>query len=222
MTDDSTQETTQAATGIVYVLTNPAMEGYIKIGKTQGDSEQAVRARMRQLDVTGVPRAFTCEYAAVVDDYETVEKALHTGFGENRVRPNREFFEGIPPFRVKALLKLHTKKDVTPDSPENPAQDEVERPPRAENFRFPMARVPLAATLLWADDPNITCTVDNDKNRVEYQGTRYTLSGLAKELRGGVASQGSLYWLYEGETLQERRERFTRETADEDNENPFG
>ena len=63
--------------GIVYVLSNPAMDGYIKIGKTSGDSARNVIGRMRELDTTGIPRAFHCEYAAVVDDNSAVEKNLH-------------------------------------------------------------------------------------------------------------------------------------------------
>ena len=99
--------------GIVYLLTNPAMEGYVKIGKTGGSSVQDVKNRMRTLDSTGVPRAFNCEYAAVVENYEEVEKALHVAFGENRVRPNREFFEGIAPFRIKAVLNF--EREATGD-----------------------------------------------------------------------------------------------------------
>ena len=87
-------------TGIVYILTNEAMDGYIKIGMTSGDSPKDVQKRMSELDSTGVPRAFQCEYAAVVENYANVEGALHTAFGDYRVRTNREFFEGLAPFRV--------------------------------------------------------------------------------------------------------------------------
>ena len=216
--------TTEAPTGmgkegIVYLLTNPAMEGYVKIGKTGGDSVRDVKKRMKTLDITGVPRAFNCEYAAVVERYEEVENALHVAFGENRVRPNREFFEGIAPFRIKAILKLLEKVDVTPspaDTSEDTSEDEVERPPRAENFKFPMAKVPIGAILKWADDPNITCTVVDQKNHVEYEGKQSTISGLAKDIRKSLSARGSLYWMYEDETLQERRERFEREAADDD------
>ena len=202
----------------MYLLTNPSMEGYVKIGKTGGNSVQDVKNRMRTLDSTGVPRAFNCEYAAVVENYEEVEKALHVAFGENRVRPKREFFEGIAPFRIKAVLKLHEKVDVTPN-PADTGEDEVERPPRAENFKFTMADVPIGATLEWADDPSITCTVVDQNNQVEYKGEPDTISisGLARKLKGSVSARGSLYWIYEGETLQERRERFEREAAGDDN-----
>ena len=220
----SQSSTTEASAGtgkegIVYLLTNPAMEGYVKIGMTGGNSVQDVKNRMKTLDDTGVPRAFNCEYAAVVENYEEVEKALHVAFGDNRVRPNREFFEGITPFRIKAVLKLHEKVDVTPsptDTAEATGEDEVERPPRVENFKFTMAKVPLGAILEWTDDPSITCKVVDEYNHVEYREKRSTISGLAKDLKGSSSARGSLYWMYEGETLQERRERFEREAAGDD------
>ena len=83
--------------GIVYVLSNPAMPDYIKVGCTRGNAPKDVLDRMRQLDTTGVPRAFKCEYAALVAQYEDTEEVLLTAFGENRVRQGREFLEGIPP-----------------------------------------------------------------------------------------------------------------------------
>lgn len=205
--------------GIVYLLTKPAMEGYVKIGKTGGNSVQDVKNRMKDLDRTSVPRAFNCEYAAVVENYEEVEKAIHVAFGENRVRQNREFFEGIAPFRIKAVLKLIEEVDVTPNPAEiakDTGKDEVERPPRAEKFTFTMVKVPRGAILGWADDPSITCKVVDENNHVEYKGKPDTISGLARKLKGSVSARGSLYWIYEGETLQERRERFEREAADDD------
>ena len=196
--------------GIVYVLTNQAMEGYVKVGKTSGNSARDVLRRMNELDVTGVPRAFDCKYAAVVDNYEQVERALLTGFGENRVRSNREFLEGIAPFRVKAILKLHESKEVTPHSPdESGMPEELEKPPRAKNLRFSMVHIPVGENLEWSDDAGITCRVVSD-NRVEYNGEEYPLSRLTSYLKGWKYPYAPVqsYWLYEGETLQERRDRF--------------
>ena len=46
-------------TGIVYVLTNPAMPGLVKIGKT---SRSSVKGRLRELYSTGVPVPFECVF----------------------------------------------------------------------------------------------------------------------------------------------------------------
>ena len=74
---------------IVYVLTNSAMPGLVKIGYTAQDD---ANSRIAQLYTTGVPVPFTIEYACKVQNAEEVEKALHVAFGPNRINPRREFF----------------------------------------------------------------------------------------------------------------------------------
>ena len=202
--------------GIVYILSNPSMEGYFKIGKTQGNSPQDVITRMRQLDDTPVPLPFDCEYAVVVENYDQVERGMHTAFGENRVRPGREFFEGIPPFRLKAMLELVAKENVTPDGSEtyddagSGRSSPIRRRP---GFKISQARVPEGAPLLWADDPEKWCTVTVN-NRVAHQDQVYSLSELTATFKGWsnkYAPHPAQYWLYEGQTLQERREQFDAE-----------
>lgn len=201
--------------GIVYILTNPAMAGYVKVGITSGTSSKDVRDRMQQLDSTGVPRAFNCEYAAVVEDYQNVENALLTGFGENRVRANREFFEGIPPYRLKAVLKLREIEEVTPgvsvnDTPDQTDVTTMEKPVRIPRFRFSMAGISLGDDLQWADNPETTCKVVADNLRVEFEGVEHPLSRLTAQLKGWKTNYAQVgpYWLYQGKTLDEWRDDF--------------
>lgn len=57
--------------GIVYALINPAMPGYIKIGKTTRDIE----TRINELSASsGVPHKYVCAYSIEVNDCHTVEK----------------------------------------------------------------------------------------------------------------------------------------------------
>ena len=58
--------------GIVYVLTNPAMPGMVKIGKTGRE----VEARLNDLYTTGVPLPFECAYAARVAGHGQGGKSL--------------------------------------------------------------------------------------------------------------------------------------------------
>ena len=201
-------------TGIVYILSNEAMPNYLKVGVTSGDSPDDVRRRMGELSShTGVPRAFNCEYAAVVANYEKVEAAILYAFDYFRVNPRREFLEGIDPIRVKAVLKLHEIKDATPVATDSGIDDppETDKPPRAERFRFSMVGIPVGETLRWADNPEIECVVANEKTSVTYRGQNYAISTLTRELKGWKnIPTGTRYWLYEGETLQERRERLER------------
>ena len=189
--------------GIVYVLTNRAMPDYVKVGRTAGNSSKDVLNRMKQLDNTSVPLPFDCEYAAVVGNYEEVERTLLTAFEDRRVR-NREFLQDVAPHRVRAVIKLVEIDDVTPMG-ETETQVEVGEPP-ASKFRFSLAGVPIGTTLQWADDPQITCLVEDDTH-VLYEGKQATISGVARELKGWSAAQGSRYWLHEGKTLQEWREQ---------------
>ena len=88
--------------GIVYVLTNPAMPGLVKIGKT---SRQHIEIRLNELYSTGVPVPFECAYAARVEDETAVERAFHQAFGPYRINARREFFQ-IEADQAIALLKL--------------------------------------------------------------------------------------------------------------------
>ncbi len=95
--------------GIVYVLSNEAMPGLIKIGLTKRDE---LEARLNELYSTGVPLPFTCEYACRVKDCKAVENALHTAFTKDRVNPAREFFRTSVEY-VKPILELLKVEDIT-------------------------------------------------------------------------------------------------------------
>ncbi len=92
----------QRGPGYVYILTNPAMPGLIKIGKTRLNPSD----RAAQLHTTGVPKGFQVEYACHTPDPEAVEQAMHVAFGPRRVNDRREFLE-IEPAQAIAVLSLH-------------------------------------------------------------------------------------------------------------------
>ncbi len=97
---------------IVYVLTNPAMPGIVKIGMTERDD---VQRRMSELYSTGVPLPFECVIARQIEDIEAarVENALHIAFDSNRINPSREFFQ-IETDQAEVLLQVMPGQDVTP------------------------------------------------------------------------------------------------------------
>ena len=200
----------------VYVLTNESMPGIIKIGMTTSPIE----ARMLQLDTTGVPLPFECYYAARVNDQKKVEKALHEAFGDHRVRKSREFFR-LDPYKAKVILELVAEEEVTPKSDVvADASDEealVQARKRRSKFTFSSAEVPIGATLVFAKGDGYVATVIDD-SRIEFRGEVTSLSASAavimKELGyTWVATQGPAFWLYDGETLKDRRN--AREESDE-------
>lgn len=161
---------------IVYILTNEAMPGLVKIGRITTNVEQ----RMRDLDSTGVPFPFHCFYAAVVNSSVEVEKTIHYIFGEQRCRRNREFFRADPN-RVRAAIGLAAIEDITPKigltAIEEDEQSLVSNE-RRQIFRFSLARVPVGAILEFSRDGSKTCRVLDDRY-VEFEGQPMTLTGAA-------------------------------------------
>ena len=194
----------------VYVLTNEAMPGYIKIGMTT----QPVEQRMTALDSTGVPLPFECYYAARVDNMAKVEKALHEAFGDHRVRKSREFFQ-LDPYKAKVILELLAIEEVTPrDEVVDSADDAIAlakaRKDRS-NFTFSKAEVPVGAELTFSKGDGITALVLDDR-RIEFRGAPTSLSASALTIVHELGYTwktiaGTDYWLYEGETVSERRLR---------------
>ncbi len=201
---------------IVYILTNEAMPGYIKIGRTDTSVEQ----RMRELDKTSVPLPFQCYYAARVPDYQKLERTLHTAFGDHRVRSNREFFQ-LDPYRARVIIELLALEDVTPRGDffeDREAAEAVEKATkRSGRYNFTKFGVQVGALLEYAPDRSITATV-HDENNVLFEGQIVSPSRaavMANHMRGGtaIAMAGPLMWIHEGETLSAIR-RAVEETDD--------
>ena len=74
--------------GYIYILSNPAMSGLLKIGLTVRDIEE----RVRELSAhTGVPQPFEIEYFCLTADVEEVEEKTHIHFSSCRAE-GKEFF----------------------------------------------------------------------------------------------------------------------------------
>ena len=97
--------------GIVYLLSNPAMPGLVKIGMT---TREDMEVRLKELYSTGVPVPFECQFACRVkkSDCVKIEKALHKAFEPQRINANREFFR-IQVEQARAILELFHHEDVT-------------------------------------------------------------------------------------------------------------
>lgn len=196
---------------IIYVLTNEAMPGYVKVGRTSTSLEQ----RIRELNAsTSIPLPFTAFYACIVKDAQFVEHQLHDAFDDNRVNPRREFFN-IAPERVVAALKLAEIENITPkkDFVETKEDQEALNEARARRgrFNFGMVGIPIGAELIFSRDENIKAKVidTHSTDSIEFNGAITSLSRSAQKILGydyGVA--GTDYWMYDGETLDERRRLF--------------
>lgn len=163
--------------GIVYLLTNPAMPGLVKIGMT---TQEDIDKRMRELYTTGVPVPFECQFACRVkkDDCGKIEKALHTAFAPQRINANREFFR-IQVEQAKAILELFHHVDITEDVVVEIDNDLTEDD-RAASKKAQIHRPPLnffqmglqkGDILNWKENPEVTISVYTDRT-VMHNGER--------------------------------------------------
>ena len=199
----------QNGRGIIYILVNEAMPGFIKIGKTTTSVEQRVLELSRS---TSVPVPFECHFAAKVNRVSEVERALHNAFGDFRKNPKREFFS-VSPERVVAILKLLEIEEVTlsPDAGVESKEAEIaiaDARQRRSAFNFGMVHIPAGAELTYTRDENVKCRVAPDLKHVEFKGETMSLSRAAQIALGSKwLEQGPAYWRFDGEILDELRNR---------------
>lgn len=85
--------------GFVYVLSNQAMPGIVKIGHTMRLADD----RAQQLFTTGVPVAFDVELRLATSAPRTVELEAHRILAQYRLAGNREFFRIAPTAAMEAV-----------------------------------------------------------------------------------------------------------------------
>jgi len=191
--------------GIVYVATNPAMPGLVKIGQTTGTAAE----RMASLYTSGVPVPFDCVYAAKVDDVETVEIAFHQAFGPYRVNPKREFFE-IQPDQAIALLRLLAIEDATPqvlreadreiDMNSREARDNLRR--RRPSLNFKVMGIPVGAVLRSIHSDEIA--IVSGERSVTFRGEDTSLTNATRIVLGlDYSVAPTPHWTSEGKLLRD-------------------
>jgi T5orf172 domain len=87
--------------GFVYVMSNRAMPGMVKVGCT----EKLAEDRAKKLHDTGVPLPFEVEFRAATSHFEAVEDEAHAILAPFRVAANREFFWTSPVEAIDAVKK---------------------------------------------------------------------------------------------------------------------
>lgn len=196
--------------GIVYVLTNSAMPGLVKIGMT---TRESIDTRMKELYSTGVPVPFDCVYACEVkvSDCAKIEKALHKAFEPNRINANREFFR-IDATQATAILELFDRKDITSEvtaeiendlTVEDKAASEKIKSARRPPLNFREMGIPNKANLCFINDSNIIVTVVADK-KVSYNNEIMSLTAITRQLLNSPRDVApTRYWEYEGKNLRD-------------------
>ena len=87
--------------GIVYVASNPALLGMVKVGVTMDLSK-----RIGTLWTTNIPVPFGCIFGYEVNNAYGIERELHEAFSCDRVHSSREFFYTKPADIIRWLLDI--------------------------------------------------------------------------------------------------------------------
>lgn len=180
------------------------MPEYIKIGFTHRD----VTERLKELDRTGTPLPFEIYYAATVEDAEREEKWLHSIFADRRARQTREFFKMNPEYATLALKRVEVKEEKIDSGLTKEQEKEVDEvKERRSRFHFAKYGIPVGAKLTFTRDSNIVVEVV-EKDQVKIGEKVDYLSNMARDLLGYKRRpQGTLYFEYEDEILDDRRRR---------------
>ena len=225
--------------GIVYILTNPSLDGWVKIGmSTRND----IDARLAELNrPANIPLSYRAYAIYEVDKPHEVEKHIHSLFdiideslharetlSSGRVR-EREFFR-ISPEKAFAVFMnvanlrgdMESLKRITPSEEQIEEEEISEQIDRRPNFKFSMLQIPVGSELRFLYDDSVVCHTKDMINKIEYEGVEYTLSGLARilvaESRGINRSHslaGPRYFTYQGSTLSDLRNTQERREVEE-------
>ena len=198
---------------IIYILTNQSMPDTIKIGITDN-----LERRVKELDNTSSPLPFECYYAVEVEDASKIEKKIHEGFDDKRIRHNREFFYTTPE-QAKSILEIAEvmggknvtpKNDIVETEQDKQALDKSRK--IRKRFNFEMINIQPGTILNFVKDNAITCEVHDDR-KVKFRDKITSLSDAADIVLREMgydwsAAQGPIWWSYQGKSLSElRRER---------------
>lgn len=187
----------------VYILTNPAMPDWIKVGKADN-----VKKRIADLSSrTAVPVPFECyAYMEVPADLVFVaESSLHQLMGFS-ITKEKEFFRMSP---EKALQYMRV---LAPNNPSykivvHPDLETATEKKQSSSTTFSLLQIAPGSTLSWYHgEERIDCQVFDGSNVVIYNGQKTTVSAIAKE-KLGYNVNGYRVFEYEDETLWDRRKR---------------
>src|SRR5210317_2191884 len=195
---------------IVYILTNESMPDTIKVGITEN-----LDRRIRELDNTSTPLPFECFYAVEVENASAIEKKIHEGLDDKRIRQNREFFNATPE-QAKAILEIAEVmggKNVTPteDIVETPQDKQALENARKKRSRidFGMVNIEPGTILEFVKDKTITCEVIDD-SKIKFRGEVTSLSASANTVLHEMGydweqAHGPKFWMHQGKSLRDLR-----------------
>ncbi len=226
--------------GIVYILINPCLDGWVKIGMTERND---IDRRLKELNTpTNLPLSYRCYATYEVEQPLEVEKRIHSiidriddtlhareQLENGRIR-EREFFKISPEtaygiFKDIAALRGDTDnlKLYRPTQEQSQEEEIAETRTKRSNNSFKLLNIAVGEEIYFLHDESIVARVVSDRNKIEYESEVYSVTALAQKLlieRHGWSEDlhvnGWRYFTKNGLTLSDLRERIESEENDED------
>lgn len=218
------------AKGLVYILTNPCLDGWVKIGMTERND---IERRLQELNgPTNIPLSYRCYAVYEVENPLEVEKRIHSiidrvdnslhareQLNNGRIR-EREFFKISPEtaygiFKDIAILRgdIDSLKLYAPTFEQSQEQEIAERRSKRSNNSFKLLNIQVGEELTFLYDDTIVAKVINDKNQVAYEGETYSVTALACKLliekynwSENLHVNGWMYFTKDGMSLSDLRD----------------
>ncbi len=215
--------------GIVYILKNPCLDGWVKIGMS---SRNDIDARLAELNrPTNLPLSYRAHAIYEVERPLEVERHIHNLFdvideslharetlSGGRIR-EREFFRISPEKAYAVFLSVAQLRGdesrlrlIEPNDEQIEEEQIAAQTNRRPPFKFSMLQIPVGTELKFLYDDACVCLSADMDNHITYEGAVYSLSGLAQKLlaekRGWERNRsvaGPMYFTYEGNTLADLR-----------------
>lgn len=225
--------------GLVYILTNPCLDGWVKIGMTERND---IGRRLQELNSpTNIPLSYRCYAVYEVENPLEVEKNIHglidmiddslharEKLDNGKIR-EREFFKISPEtaygiFKRVASLRGDARnlKLFIPTEMQIKEQEIAEAKTKRSSNNFKLLNIPVGEKVVFLYDENIVATVKNDKNLLEYQGEEYSVSKLACKIlienfgwTENLHVNGWQYFTKDGTTLSDLRDKIEGQLAED-------
>ncbi len=206
-------------TNVIYILTNPALDGYVKIGFATD-----LQKRIKQLSqASAIPYSFQA-YAVYETPAKLTDKALHDMI--DNLNPNlrtveqddqgkthkKEFFIMSPEEAYTILEdiakisgttdRLHRIKQTKEEAEETAEATEVKKTAMLKPFAFSACDIPIGAEVVFTRDPSIKGIVVDDKH-IKIGNEISSLSAVVMKYTGWKSAQGPAYFTYNGKLLKE-------------------
>ncbi|WP_102342475.1 GIY-YIG nuclease family protein [Galactobacillus timonensis] len=204
---------------VIYILTNPALDGFVKIGFASD-----LRQRIKQLSqASAIPYSFQA-YAVYETPAKLTDKALHdmidslnptlrTVEQDDQGKTHKKEFFIMSPEEAFTILediakisgtteRLHRIKPTKEETEETAEATEVKKTAMLKPFTFSACDIPIGAEVVFTRDPSIIGIVVDDKH-IKIGNEISSLSAVVMKYTGWKSAQGPAYFTYNGKLLKE-------------------